>query len=164
MHEKSVRCPSSLKVLLLTIRYNCIYSIYTVVNQNGGDSMDIKLSNASDKPIYEQITEQIKQAIITGKLTPGDPLPSIRNLARELKISVMTTKRAYSDLERDGFIVTFAGKGSFVAERNQEFLREELLRQVEDHLNKTVQIAKLAGIHGKELLDLLSLLVEEELE
>lgn len=164
MHEKSVRCPSSLKVLLLTIRYNCVYCIYTVVNQNGGDSMDIKLSNASDKPIYEQITEQIKQAIITGKLTPGDPLPSIRNLARELKISVMTTKRAYSDLERDGFIVTFAGKGSFVAERNQEFLREELLRQVEDHLNKAVQIAKLAGIHGKELLDLLSLLVEEELE
>lgn len=164
MHEKSVRCPSSLKVLLLTIRYNCVYCIYTVVNQNGGDSMDIKLSNASDKPIYEQITEQIKQAIITGKLTPGDPLPSIRNLARELKISVMTTKRAYSDLERDGFIVTFAGKGSFVAERNQEFLREELLRQVEDHLNKAVQIAKISGIHGKELLDLLSLLVEEELE
>lgn len=148
----------------MTFRYNRIYCIYTVVNQNGGDSVDIKLSNARDKPIYEQITEQIKQAIITGKLTPGDPLPSIRNLARELKISVMTTKRAYSDLERDGFIVTFAGKGSFVAERNQEFLREELLRQVEDHLNKAVQIAKLAGIHGKELLDLLLLLVEEELE
>lgn len=126
--------------------------------------MEIKLSNASDKPIYEQITEQMKQAIITGKLKPGDPLPSIRNLAKELKISVMTTKRSYADLERDGFIVTFAGKGSFVAERNQEFMREELLRQVEEHLTKAVQTAKLAGIEGKELLDILSLLVEEELE
>lgn len=126
--------------------------------------MQIKLSNATEKPIYEQITEQIKQAIITGKLRPGDGLPSIRNLAKELKISVMTTKRAYSDLERDGFIVTFAGKGSFVAERNQDFLREELLRQIEEHLNKAVQIAKLAGIQGQELTDLLKLLVEEELE
>lgn len=126
--------------------------------------MNIRLSNASDKPIYEQITEQIKQAIITGTLKPGDPLPSIRSLAKELKISVMTTKRAYSDLERDGFIVTFAGKGSFVAERNQEFLKEELLRQAEEHLLKAVQTAKLAGIKGKELIDLLSMLVEEELE
>ncbi|MED3660451.1 GntR family transcriptional regulator [Ureibacillus sp. FSL K6-8385] len=126
--------------------------------------MDIKLTNASDKPIYEQISEQIKKAIITGILKPGDPLPSIRSLAKELKISVMTTKRAYADLERDGFIVTFAGKGSFVAERNQEFLREELLRQTEEHLLKAVQTAKLAGIKGNELIDLLSMLVEEELE
>lgn len=126
--------------------------------------MQIRLSNATDKPIYEQITEQIKQAIITGKLKPGDGLPSIRSLAKELKISVMTTKRAYSDLERDGFIVTFAGKGSFVAERNQDFLKEELLRQIEEHLNKAIQIAKLAGIQGQELIDIFSLLVEEELE
>ncbi|NLY78543.1 MAG: GntR family transcriptional regulator [Lysinibacillus sp.] len=126
--------------------------------------MQIRLSNAIDKPIYEQITEQIKQAILTGTLKPGDGLPSIRNLAKELKISVMTTKRAYSDLERDGFIVTFPGKGSFVAERNQDFLREELLRQVEEHLQKAVNIAKLAGIQGQEILDLLSLLIEEELE
>lgn len=130
----------------------------------GGDNMQIRLSNASDKPIYEQITQQIKQAVLTGKLQPGDGLPSIRTLAKELKISVMTTKRAYADLERDGFIITFPGKGSFVAERNQEFLREELLRQIEEHLHKAVQTAKLAGIQGKELMDILSLIVEEELE
>lgn len=125
--------------------------------------MIIKLSNASDKPIYEQITQQIKQSILSGKLIAGDPLPSIRSLAKDLKISVMTTKRAYADLERDGFIETVAGKGSFVAERNQDFLREELLRQVEEHLQKAVQLAKTADLPPKEVLDLLSLLLEEEL-
>ncbi|BDH61195.1 GntR family transcriptional regulator [Lysinibacillus sp. PLM2] len=124
--------------------------------------MFIKLSNASDKPIYEQITQQIKQNILSGKLIAGDPLPSIRSLAKDLKISVMTTKRAYADLERDGFIETVAGKGSFVAERNQDFLREELLRQVEEHLQKAVQLAKTADLPPKEVLDLLSLLLEEE--
>lgn len=124
--------------------------------------MIIKLSNASDKPIYEQITQQIKQNILSGKLIAGDPLPSIRSLAKDLKISVMTTKRAYADLERDGFIETVAGKGSFVAERNQDFLREELLRQVEEHLQKAVQLAKTADLPPKEVLDLLSLLLEEE--
>ncbi|MBD8025717.1 GntR family transcriptional regulator [Ureibacillus sp. Re31] len=126
--------------------------------------MHIRLSNASDKPIYEQITQQIKQAILTGVLKPGEVLPSIRSLAKELKISVVTTKRAYSDLENDGFIETVAGKGSFVAERNQDFLREELLRQVEESLQKAVQTAKLAGMPKEELLELLSLLVEEEIQ
>ncbi|MEK9197827.1 GntR family transcriptional regulator [Ureibacillus sp. 179-F W5.1 NHS] len=126
--------------------------------------MHIRLSNASDKPIYEQITQQIKQAILTGVLKPGEVLPSIRSLAKELKISVVTTKRAYSDLENDGFIETVAGKGSFVAERNQDFLREELLRQVEESLQKAVQTAKLAGMPKEELVELLSLLVEEEIQ
>lgn len=126
--------------------------------------MFIRLSNASDKPIYEQITEQMKQAILNGKLKPGDALPSIRTLAKELKISVMTTKRAYQDLERDGFIETFAGKGSFVAERNQEFIREELFKQVEDQIQKAIQTAKLSGMTKEELLELMTLLVEEEME
>ena len=124
--------------------------------------MIIKLSNASDKPIYEQITEQMKQAILSGALLPGDALPSIRMLAKELKISVMTTKRAYADLERDGFIETVAGKGSFVAERNQDFLREELIRQVEEHLSKSMQLAKTAGMTKDELTELFTLLLEEE--
>ncbi len=124
--------------------------------------MIIKLSNASDKPIYEQITEQMKQAILSGSLLPGDALPSIRMLAKELKISVMTTKRAYADLERDGFIETVAGKGSFVAERNQDFLREELIRQVEEHLSKSMQLAKTAGMTKDELTELFTLLLEEE--
>lgn len=124
--------------------------------------MIIKLSNASDKPIYEQITEQMKQAILSGSLLSGDALPSIRMLAKELKISVMTTKRAYSDLERDGFIETVAGKGSFVAERNQDFLREELIRQIEEHLVKSIHLAKTANMAKEELLELFTLLLEEE--
>ncbi|MEK4228785.1 GntR family transcriptional regulator [Solibacillus sp. FSL H8-0538] len=126
--------------------------------------MFIQLSNASEKPIYEQITAQLKQAILSGKLLPGDALPSIRALAKDLKISVMTTKRAYADLERDGFIETVAGKGSFVAERNQDFLREELLRQLEAHLLKAVQTAKTANMSKQELLELFMLLTEEEIE
>ncbi|OEC02485.1 GntR family transcriptional regulator [Lysinibacillus sphaericus] len=124
--------------------------------------MRIHLSNASDKPIYEQITVQLKEAILANKLHAGDALPSIRALAKDLKISVMTTKRAYADLERDGFIETVAGKGSFVTERNQDFLREELLRQVEEHLQKAVRTAKTAGLAKEELIDLLSLIVEED--
>ncbi|MGN7479474.1 GntR family transcriptional regulator [Solibacillus silvestris] len=123
--------------------------------------MIIKLSNNSEKPIYEQITDQLKQAILTGVLVTGDPLPSIRALAKELKISVMTTKRAYADLERDGFIETVAGKGSYVSERNQDFLREELIRQIEVHLTKAVSIAKTANVQKRDLLELLDLLLEE---
>lgn len=123
--------------------------------------MMIKLSNVSEKPIYEQITDQLKQAILSGMLVTGDALPSIRALAKELKISVMTTKRAYADLERDGFIETVAGKGSFVTQRNQEFLREELIRQIEVHLTKAVSIAKTANVRKEELLELLDLLLEE---
>ncbi|ATP39399.1 GntR family transcriptional regulator [Solibacillus sp. R5-41] len=123
--------------------------------------MFIKLSNASNQPIYEQITEQLKQAILTGALVAGNVLPSIRALAIELKISVMTTKRAYSELERDGFIETVAGKGSFVSQRNQDFLREELVNQIEGHLTKAVSIAKVANIQSEELFELLSLLLEE---
>lgn len=123
--------------------------------------MIIKLSNVSDKPIYEQITDQLKQAILSGKLVTGEALPSIRALARELKISVMTTKRAYADLERDGFIETVAGKGSFVAERNQDFLREELIRQIEVHLTKAVTIARTANVGREELIELVELLLEE---
>lgn len=123
--------------------------------------MFIKLSNNSDKPIYEQITDQLKQAILSGTLVTGEALPSIRALARELKISVMTTKRAYADLERDGFIETVAGKGSFVSERNQDFLREELIRQIEMHLLKAVSIAKTANVGREELFELVEMLLEE---
>ena len=124
--------------------------------------MIIKLSNKIEKPIYEQITDQLKQAILSGVLVAGDALPSIRALAKELKISVMTTKRAYADLERDGFIETIAGKGSYVAGRNQDFLREELIRQVEIHLTKAVSVARLANVNKEELHELLDLLLEEE--
>lgn len=123
----------------------------------------IKLSNASNKPIYEQITEQMKQAILNGELAQGDALPSIRFLAKELKISVMTTKRAYSDLERDGFIETVAGKGSFVSAHNQDFLREVLTQQIEAHFMQAIQLARTANIKKSQLLELFDLLYEEEM-
>ncbi len=124
--------------------------------------MDIIISNASDKPIYEQITSQIKNLILNGTLKEGDLLPSMRLLAKELRISVITTKRAYEDLERDGFIETVMGKGSYVAGRNIELIREEQLRMAEGHLQKAVEIAKSSGIAMEELSDILALLYKEE--
>lgn len=124
--------------------------------------MNILISNSSEKPIYEQITSQIKQMIITGELEAGSLLPSMRMLAKELRISVITTKRAYEDLERDGFIYTVIGKGSFVAEKNMEFVREEQLRIVEEHLGKAVEGAKAGGITLEEIQDIIKLIYEEE--
>jgi len=124
--------------------------------------VDIIISNSSGRPIYEQITDQIKNLIITGVLQAGDALPSIRLLAKELHISVITTKRAYEDLERDGFIETVSGKGSFVARKNMEFIREEQLRKVESHLQNAVDTAKQAGIGLSELTELLTLLYRDE--
>jgi GntR family transcriptional regulator len=124
--------------------------------------MNILISNSSEKPIYEQITSQMKQMIISGELAAGFLLPSMRTLAKELRISVITTKRAYEDLERDGFIFTVVGKGSFVAEKNMEFVREEQLRIVEDYLGKAVAGAKAGGIILEELLEIIRMIYEEE--
>ena len=124
--------------------------------------MDIIISNASDKPIYEQITSQIKNLILNGTLHEGDLLPSMRLLAKELRISVITTKRAYEDLERVGFIETVMGKGSYVAGRNLDFIREEQLRMAEAHLQKAVEIAKSSGLALEELSSILTLLYKEE--
>ncbi len=124
--------------------------------------MNILISNSSDKPIYEQITSQMKQMIISGELEAGTLLPSMRMLAKELRISVITTKRAYEDLEQDGFIYTVVGKGSFVADKNMEFVREEQLRIVEEHLSKAVAGAKAGGIELTELQEIMRLIYEEE--
>ncbi len=118
--------------------------------------MDIIISNSSDKPIYEQITSQIKNMIIKGELPEGTALPSMRLLAKELRISVITTKRAYTDLERDGFIETVTGKGSFVAGRNMDLVREAQLRQAEDYLQQAVDVAKSSGISYEELTEILA--------
>lgn len=120
--------------------------------------MDLVISNSSPKPIYEQITDQVKNKVITGELAPGDALPSMRLLAKELHISVITTKRAYADLERDGFLETVSGKGCFVAQKNTEFLREEQLRKTEEALQNAVDIAKRGGITLSELNEMLVLL------
>lgn len=119
--------------------------------------MDIIISNASDKPIYEQIVSQIKDLILSGELEQGSMLPSIRNLASDLRISVITTKRAYSELEAQGFIETVQGKGSFVAGGNMELLREERLRHVEELLASAVREADSVGVGLSELHDMLDL-------
>lgn len=123
--------------------------------------MNIIISNQSGKPIYEQIAEQIKALIIGGELNEGDALPSMRLLAKELRISVITTKRAYEELERQGFLYSLTGKGSFVAGKNLEFVREEQLRQVEEHLSGAVKAAALCGMPLDELLETLRLLYED---
>lgn len=123
--------------------------------------MEILISNSSGKPIYEQITAQIKSQIMDGTLAAGDALPSMRTLAKELRISVITTKRAYEDLERDGFLETVPGKGCFVAAQNTDLLREESLRQAEAAIGQAVEIAKKGGITREELDDMLSLFWEE---
>lgn len=120
--------------------------------------MDIIISNSSGKPIYEQITTQIKNKIITGELRPGDALPSMRVLAKELRISVITTKRAYADLEQDGFIETAPGKGSFVAQKNTEFIREENYRQIQDLLEQAIDLSKSCGLTLSKLTELITLL------
>ncbi len=124
--------------------------------------MDIIISNSSDRPIYEQITTQIKDSIVSGELTAGDQLPSIRALANDLGISAITTKRAYADLEAAGFIETVQGKGCFVAGVNREFLREERLRRVEELLVQAAREARAAGVSTSELREMFDLVVEGE--
>lgn len=124
--------------------------------------MEIIISNSNGKPIYEQITMQIKNMIMSGDLKPGDSLPSMRLLAKELRISVITTKRAYEDLERDGFITTVVGKGSFVSESNTEIMKEEQYRAIEEHLQIAVDKAKISGIKPDELHEILDMIYKEE--
>jgi GntR family transcriptional regulator len=124
--------------------------------------MKIIISNASPDPIYEQIVRQVKGQIIGGDLEEGAPLPSIRKLAQELQISVITTKRAYDELEREGFIDTVGGKGTFVAVQNKELLREKKMKLVEEKLAAAVAEARLLGIGHKALRAMMRLLYEEE--
>ena len=122
--------------------------------------MDIILSNSSGKPIYEQIADQVREQILSGALSAGDALPSMRVLAKELRISVITTKRAYEELERDGFLDNVPGKGCFVAPQTRELLREAQLRQVEDVLAQAVDEARKGGFSLSELQELLTLLYQ----
>ena len=124
--------------------------------------MDIILTNAAGQPIYDQIVSQVKAQILSGKLKEGDALPSLRALAKDLRISVITTKRAYEELEREGFIVSLTGKGSFVAGANTELIREEHLRRLEDHLREAVSLSHLCGLDLDGLTSILSMLYKEE--
>ena len=124
--------------------------------------MDIIISNSGGVPIYDQITRQMKGLILRGELKEGEALPSMRLLARELRISVITTKRAYEELEREGFINTVPGKGCFVAPQNPELAREDALRRAEEHLSQAVDIAKTAGLTLSELTETLNLFYGDE--
>ncbi len=123
--------------------------------------MDIIISNSSREPIYEQIVMQIKSLIMSGELKPGDALPSMRSLAGSLRISVITTKRAYEELEREGFIESYTGKGSFVKQQNMEFIKEENLRQIENLLSQAADQAKMSDISLEELNKILKIMYEE---
>lgn len=124
--------------------------------------MEIIIRNTANQPIYEQITSQLKAQIISGALSPGEALPSIRALAKDLKISVITTKRAYDELEAEGFLYTVAGKGCFVAEKNLDLIREQQLKELENHLTAAAALAKSCGLTVEELMDMLRVLLEEE--
>ena len=124
--------------------------------------MELIIRNTTNQPIYEQISSQIKAQIIAGKLSPGEALPSIRALAKDLKISVITTKRAYDELEADGFLYTVAGKGCFVAEKNLELVREQQQRELEDHLRAAAALARSCSVSREELSEMLRILTEED--
>ena len=124
--------------------------------------MEIIIRNTINQPIYEQISTQLKNQIIAGTLKTGEALPSIRALAKDLKISVITTKRAYEELEAQGFLNTIAGKGSFVAEKNLDLIREKRLQELEEHLQAAVELAKTCGISERELQEMLRILIEED--
>ena len=123
--------------------------------------MQIIISNADGRPIYEQIAAQLKDCILSGELQPGTLLPSIRALARDLRVSVITTKRAYDELEAEGVIHTVAGKGCFVAEKNASLLREAHLREIEEHMLDILKLARPCGLTLNDLTAMLQLLEEE---
>ena len=124
--------------------------------------MNIIISNASDKPIYDQIYHQIKTAILSGELSPGQALPSIRALAKDLRVSVITTKRAYEELEKSGYLHTVPGKGCYVAEKNTQLVREGYLTQIEEHMSAILTLAPACGLSLEDLTQMLRLLSEDE--
>lgn len=126
--------------------------------------MNIIISNAAGKPIYEQIYSQIKNEIICGNLREGDPLPSIRGLAKDLRISVITTKRAYDELEHEGFIYTVAGKGCFVAQKNMNLLQEENLKKIEEHLDAIADLCHTLGLTRNDIWEMFCAMLKEDEE
>ncbi len=127
-------------------------------------NLNIVLSNQSDKPIYQQITDQVRESILKGDLQEGDLLPSIRSLAKDLRISVITTKRAYDELEQEGFIISTVGKGSFVAPKNLDLLREVNLRQLEELLQQALELSIECNLTTDDLIKMISLFSNEGAE
>lgn len=147
-----------------TVLDTTVSTVYTVHIQkrNGGDAMQLFIDNRCGDPIYEQICAQIKRQIMSGELREDELLPSIRNLAKDLRISVVTTKRAYDELEREGFLYTVAGKGCFVAPKNLELLREEQMRAVEAHLQEALRLGAQCGLSGADVAEMLAIIAGED--
>lgn len=140
----------------------CILYILNIYRMTGWRyGMTILIDNKSGAPIYDQIYSQIKAQIISGALKEDDALPSIRSLAKDLHISVITTKRAYDELEREGFIYTLAAKGCFVAKKNTLLIREETLKQIEAHLQEIIKLAASCGLEKHDIIEMLNLLEGE---
>lgn len=138
-----------------------IVYIYTIITLKRGDTLNINISNTSTVPLYEQIETQVKNQILNGSLNPGDGLPSIRNLAKALKVSIITTKRAYEELEKDGFIETIVGKGTFVSNQNTERLKEITLYNIENKLEEIIKQAKAVGLTLEECLEIFKSIYDE---
>ena len=123
--------------------------------------VEIIISSNTSKPIYEQITSQVKEMIMRGELQTGDPIPSMRSLAKSIHVSVITVQKAYEDLQRDGFIETTVGRGSFVAAQNRDFIQEEQQKKIEEYLTLAAETARVSGIKLEKLIELLSIFYEE---
>ena len=125
------------------------------------NALDIIISNIDDKPIYEQIYIQIKNMIVSGKLKEGDSLPSIRNLAKDLRISVITTKRAYEELEKEGYIYTVKAKGSFVNKKNIKLIKEDNLKKIEFHIKEILELAKINELKIEDIYEMFDIIAED---
>jgi GntR family transcriptional regulator len=137
-----------------------MYNSRTVITHGGQQSMKLIISNISGVPIYEQIKRQVKSAILSGELQEEEMLPSLRTLAKDLKISVLTVTRAYTELEQEGFVKNMQGRGCFVMGRGSELIREQLICKVEDNLTEAVKAARMANLSTEELHHLLDILME----
>ena len=137
-----------------------VYNEYTQINR--GDGVNILIDNKSGAPIYDQIYSQIKSQIISGALKENDMLPSIRGLAKDLRISFITTKRAYEELEKEGFIYTLPAKGCYVAPKNVELIREENLKKIEGHIEQIVQLAATCNLSKEDILEMVNFSLEEQ--
>lgn len=151
------------KALTESHKCNIVYLLnkYTILH-SGGKKVEIIISSNTNKPIYEQITDQIKAMVLNGELHNGDPIPSMRALAKSLHISVITVQRAYEDLQRDGFVETTVGRGSFISANSKEFYQEEQQKAVEEHLIQAVNIARRCGISEEKLMELVRIFYQEE--
>lgn len=139
-----------------------LYTVLVIKVQLGGDGLEIIISNKISKPLYEQIASQIKAAIMSGELSAGDPIPSMRALAKSLRISVLTVQKAYETLQDEGFIETTAGKGCYVSVQNQDFYLEEQQKKIEEKFVEAIDLARTSGIKLDQLINLLTLLYEED--